>query len=85
MGYKYRNGPAYAEVTTAQQIAEDDADDLRAPIQGMPTQIGLLEILVSQVATAIAEDALAAAIGHLEEAIGELQIAANRVVDECED
>lgn len=85
MGYEYRNEPAFAETTRAMQICEDDADDLRSPIAAMRTQIGLLELLMKRVQTAGAEDALAEAISHLEDAIGTLRIAADEVVENCED
>ena len=65
--------------------ALDDADDLKAPIAGMRTQIALLEALAKQVQTAAAEDALNEAIRYLVDAIAALQCGADKVVDNCDE
>ena len=81
----YRSADPYPKQSRAMTQALDDAEDLRAPIAGMRTQIALLEVLVKQVQTAAAEDALNEAIGCLGDAISVLHVGADKVVDDCED
>lgn len=81
----YSSADPYPRQSRAMTQALDDADDLRAPLAGLKTQIALLEALAKQVETAAAEDAIGEAIGHLEDAIAALQVGADRVVDDCDE
>jgi uncharacterized protein YjaG (DUF416 family) len=85
MNYEYRNADPYRREMRTMVEAADDAADLRSQVPALKAYIALLEALVKQVKTAVAEHAISEAIGSIEDAIASLEVGANRVADECED